>query len=342
MTATVQAGIRLDEVQSHVGHYGQVFPLDPPVADQATLGGVVATNLSGPLRCRYGTARDLVLGVRVAHADGTITKGGSRVVKNATAYDITKLYVGSHGTLAVILEASLRLYPRPSVERGWWLTGVEIDAYQELAARLLGSHLAPHRVEILDRGGAEECACPSIGPALLVSFAGVAEAVQDQGAALTRMAEASGMRASGIDNPAQAFRRLRDFAWKSSQPATPGCRAALRGSVLPSDCAKAASAIHEALGRSIQVGTVITASHGVLRCEARAASENILIDGLAAARQALESLGGFLVLMEASRSIRAALGAWGPAPVGIHRMRQLKDAFDPKHILNPSRFVGGI
>jgi glycolate oxidase FAD binding subunit len=85
LTATVQAGIRMDGLHHLVGDQGQIFPLDPPMAGQATLGGVLAANLSGPLRCRYGTARDLILGVRVAHADGTITKGGSRVVKNATA-----------------------------------------------------------------------------------------------------------------------------------------------------------------------------------------------------------------------------------------------------------------
>jgi glycolate oxidase FAD binding subunit len=342
MTVTVQAGIGLDELQRHVEDHGQVFPLDPPMAGQATLGGVVATNLSGPLRCRYGTARDLVLGVRVAHADGTITKGGSRVVKNATAYDITKLYVGSHGTLAVILEATLRLHPRPAMERGWWLSGAEIEACQEVATRVLGSHLAPHRVEILDGGGAKACACPSVGPALVVSFAGVAEAVQDQGATLARMAEASGMRATEIVNPAEAFRRLRDFPWNANQSSTRECRATWKGSVLSSDCAKAAGALCEAMGPSVRIGTAMTTSHGTLRGEARAATEDVLIDGLGAARRALESLGGFLVLMEAPRSIRAALGVWGPAPVGANRMRQLKDAFDTKHTLNPGRFVGGI
>ena len=342
MTATVQAGIGLDEVQYRVGDHGQIFALDPPMAEQATLGGVVAANLSGPLRCRYGTARDLVLGVRVAHANGTITKGGSRVVKNATAYDITKLYIGSHGTLAVILEATLRLHPRPAVERGWWLTGSEIEACQEVATNVLGSHLAPHRVEILDGGGAEECACPSIGPALLVSFAGVPEAVKDQGATLAGMAEASGMRATEIANPMEAFRRVRDFPWKARQSTAPGCRATLRGSVLPSDCAKAARTIREVLGGSSRMGLAMTASHGTFRGEARAASESALIDGLAAARRALESLGGFLILMEATRPVCEALGVWGSAPAAVNRMHQLKDAFDPKHVLNPGRFVDGI
>ncbi|HEX7548769.1 MAG TPA: FAD-binding oxidoreductase, partial [Candidatus Methylomirabilis sp.] len=213
LTATVQAGIRMDGLHHLVGDQGQIFPLDPPMAGQATLGGVLAANLSGPLRCRYGTARDLILGVRVAHADGTITKGGSRVVKNATAYDITKLYIGSHGTLAVILEATIRLHPRPTAEQGWWLDGAQIEACQEVALRVLGSHLAPQRMEILDEGGAKGCGRSSRGAALAVSFAGVAEAVREQGAILVQMAAESGMRATEIANPTQAWQRLQDFPW---------------------------------------------------------------------------------------------------------------------------------
>jgi glycolate oxidase FAD binding subunit len=342
MTVTVQAGIGLEELQHRVGDRGQVFPLDPSMADHATLGGVLAANLSGPLRCRYGTARDLVLGIRVAHADGTITRGGSHVVKNATAYDITKLYIGSHGTLGVILEATLRLHPRPAVERGWWLAGGKIEACQEVALRLLGSHLAPYRVEILDGAGALACECPSSGPTLAVSFAGVAEAVQDQGTTLARMAAESGMEAIEIADMAQTWRRVGDFPWIRRRLADPGSIALWRGSVLSADCAKAARALHEATSRLSGVAMAMTISHGTLRGEARASRPDVLTEGLAAARQALESLGGFLVLMDASRPIRAALGVWGRAPAGVNRMRQLKDAFDPKRILNPGRFVDGI
>ena len=342
LTATVQAGIRMDGLHRQVGDQGQIFPLDSPMAGQATLGGVLAANLSGPQRCRYGTARDLVLGVRVAHADGTITKGGSRVVKNATAYDITKLYIGSHGTLAVILEAAIRLHPRPAAEQGWWLEGGQIEACQEVALRVLGSHLAPQRMEILDEGGAKGCGRPSRGATLAVSFAGVAEAVREQGAILAQMAEESGMRATEIANPAQAWRRLQDFPWGASEAANPGCRATWRGSVLPSDCAKAARALHETMRHLAGGGVAMTVSHGTLRGTLVASGLEALTDGLAAARRALESLGGFLVLMDAPPPVRTALGVWGPPPAGVNRMRQLKEAFDPKHILNPGRFVDGI
>jgi glycolate oxidase FAD binding subunit len=342
LTATVQAGIGLGELQRRVGDHGQLFPLDPPLADRATLGGVLAANLSGPLRCRYGTARDLILGVRVAHADGTITKGGSRVVKNATAYDITKLYIGSHGTLSVILEATLRLHPRPAMAQGWWLGGAELEACQEVAVRVLGSYLAPQRLEILDEGAAQACGCPLRGAALAVSFAGVAAAVREQGAILSKMAEASGLRSIEIADSTQAWRRVQDFPWGVGEAEKTGCRAAWRGSVLPSDGAKASRALHEALGDCERGGVAITASHGTLRGASTASSVEALTDGLSAARRALESLGGFLVLMDAPHPVRRSVGVWGQPPAGVDRMRQLKDAFDPRRILNPGRFVDGI
>ena len=169
-----------------LGEHGQFLPLDVSMPERATLGGVLATRLTGPLRCRYGTARDLILGVRVAHADGTITKGGAKVVKNATAYDVTKLYLGSHGTLGIILEATFRLYPRPEVERGWWLAAPDLATAQALANRILGSHLVPNRVELVDEVAGR--ACGVSGPGLVVSISGLPETVQGQWVDLERMA----------------------------------------------------------------------------------------------------------------------------------------------------------
>lgn len=186
MTATAQAGVRMADLQRQLGDRDQFLPLDVPMAGRATLGGALAARLGGPLRCRYGTARDLVLGVRVAHADGTITKGGAKVVKNATGYDVTKLYLGSHGTLGIILEATFRLYPQPEAEQGWWLGTSGLDTPQRLANRILGSHLVPNRVELVDRVAAR--ACGISGPGLVVSISGLPETVAGQRVDLGRIA----------------------------------------------------------------------------------------------------------------------------------------------------------
>src|SRR4029450_3745550 len=116
LTTTVQAGVRFAELQYTLRNRGQFLALDPPVTATTTLGGVVATNVSGPRRLLYGTARDVLLGLAVITVDGKRTKAGGRVVKNVTGYDLNKLYIGSLGTLAIIVELTCKLHPLPPGE----------------------------------------------------------------------------------------------------------------------------------------------------------------------------------------------------------------------------------
>jgi len=113
LTAVLEAGVPLARAQKRFREAGQMLALDPPDAGGATIGGIVATNDSGPLRARYGGARDLVVGMRVALADGTVAKSGGKVIKNVAGYDLAKLFTGSFGALGAILEVSVRLHPLP-------------------------------------------------------------------------------------------------------------------------------------------------------------------------------------------------------------------------------------
>jgi glycolate oxidase FAD binding subunit len=338
MTVTVQAGLRLADLQQRLGEAGQFWPLDPPLADRATVGGVLAAGLAGPLRCRYGTVRDLVLGVRVAHADGTITKAGSRVVKNATAYDLTKLYAGSYGTLGVLLEATLRLQPRPAEERGWCLAGATIEQCHHAATRILGSHLAPNRLELLDEACAEHCGL-SMGASAVVSFAGVPEAVQDQGAGLRTMAGELGLQVAAIENPARVWHALQDFPWPMQASDTAADVVAWRGSVLSSDCGKAMQAVRDAAATHGAIAVAATASHGVLRGRLCASTVERAARGVSTVREALTALGGFLVVTDAPGALRQSLDVWGPVSAEVAWMRQIRSAFDAKSILNPGRFI---
>ena len=115
LTAVVEAGLPLAELAAATAAEGQMLALDPPLGpgERATIGGAVATNDSGPLRHRYGSARDLVVGITVALSDGTVAKAGGKVIKNVAGYDLAKLFTGSFGTLGAILDLSLRLHPLP-------------------------------------------------------------------------------------------------------------------------------------------------------------------------------------------------------------------------------------
>ncbi len=111
LTCHVQAGITLASLQKQLARQGQRLSLDPPDAEQSTIGGILASNASGPKRLRYGTARDLLIGLRVVQANGDIARSGGRVVKNVAGYDLNKLYIGSLGTLGIIVEANFKLHP---------------------------------------------------------------------------------------------------------------------------------------------------------------------------------------------------------------------------------------
>ena len=113
LTATVQAGARLDEVNRILARQGQWLPIESAF-DESTIGGVVATNDSGPLRHRYGTPRDLLIGIRLALTDGRLIKAGGNVVKNVAGYDVGRLISGSHGSLAAIVSVTFKLSPLPA------------------------------------------------------------------------------------------------------------------------------------------------------------------------------------------------------------------------------------
>ena len=117
LTTTAEAGIPLAALQGELGKRGQWLSLDPPWAERATLGGILASNASGPRRHLYGSARDLLIGLTVVMADGSLVRGGGKVVKNVAGYDLPKLFIGSFGTLGVIVEATVKLRPRPDVDR---------------------------------------------------------------------------------------------------------------------------------------------------------------------------------------------------------------------------------
>jgi glycolate oxidase FAD binding subunit len=147
LTATVEAGIRLSALDERLAEHGQMLALDPP--GDPTIGAAVAGDLFGPRAYRYGRARDLVLGVTVVLADGTVANAGGKVVKNVAGYDLAKLFCGSHGRLGLIARVSLRLHPRPETTRTLLVPVAAPDDVQALTRTLLHSQLAPSAVDLV-------------------------------------------------------------------------------------------------------------------------------------------------------------------------------------------------
>ncbi len=178
LTCHVEAGITLATLQTRLATKGQKLSLDPPDAQQATVGGLLASNASGPKRLRYGTARDLVIGLRVVQSNGEISRSGGRVVKNVAGYDLNKLYIGSLGTLGVIVEANFKLHPLPTAEHTLLLTYSNAQDAMQTVISIVGSPLTPSALELVDAEAAGNMSdssglnLPSNGYTLAVNFEG--------------------------------------------------------------------------------------------------------------------------------------------------------------------------
>ena len=163
MVVSVEAGITLEALQDELGKAGQFLPLDPFNSPGHTIGGLLASGWTGPLRMRFGSPRDFLIGIRVALPDGKLATGGGRVVKNVSGYDMMKLHYGALGTLGVIVAASFKLFPKPLHDitvsaRGGWddvdhalslplaPSALEIFADGRVVARFLGSPEAVDRI----------------------------------------------------------------------------------------------------------------------------------------------------------------------------------------------------
>jgi len=349
LTATFQAGMSLASVQAHLGEKGQFVALDSPFGARATIGGILAANASGPRRLPYGSARDLVIAVRIVHADGTVTKGGAKVVKNATGYDMNKLYIGSLGTLGILTEATFRLYPLPAVEETHLSAFPTLEAAGAAVAEILGSPLVPHAVELLSAGAAPAAAraagiswaAGQVGLAVLMG--NVPEAVRAQLQDVARFCRGAGSTADHLVTGA-AHTACWDAIREFPGPGAPRSLV-LKGSVPLTRVPELMSRGEGLAGqRHLPCQAVAEAGSGIVRfyVDAASAPPERAADYVETVRGVAAELGGHLVVLEAPLPVKRRVDVWGPVGKALRVMQGLKAQFDPKGILNPGRFVGGI
>jgi glycolate oxidase FAD binding subunit len=336
LVVTVGAGTPLRALQAVLSRSGERLALDPP-SPEATVGGVLATGEAGPLAHTYGFPRDLLIGVQFARADGVLARSGGKVVKNVAGYDLGKLLCGSYGTLGVVTSATFRLNPLP-VTRAWLIRPVHHPAEAvELVAALLASPLSPTAVEVdlppangrpvpRQRGGPEPA-----GPAVLaVLFEGSALGVP------ARCHAAAELLGDESDTPSIVDTAPR---WWSRYPFGPG-EVGLRLTVPPAELATAVQLLREAAGVPVPVRG--SAGLGVLHAALPGDLPVPRLAGiLSTVRAGLAERDGWCVALCAPAPARAELDLWGPAP-GLELMRRVKEQFDPRRLLSPGRFVGGI
>jgi glycolate oxidase FAD binding subunit len=345
LTITVQAGVALDALQAALAPHGQWLPWLPPTPGAATIGGLLAAGVSGPLRLGYGAPRDWVLGMRVALAGGRLVKSGGKVVKNVAGYETHKLHIGALGTLGVIVEATFKVFPLPEQVGGLLISCSALGDALALEDQLRAQPLAPTSVAIL-AGAAADALSGYLDPArprvlLAARFDGVPAAVERQLRAARAAATDRSMHAVRLsDEEARiGWERLARFSSASFDPeAEEHTDILIRAGARPSALAEVLSALERcAPGASQVIGY-----GGVGLAYARWQPEVDVPAALAALRAALAAVDGYAVVEDAPDALRAGCDLWGAPPAALPLMRALKRQWDPRGILNAGRYVGGI
>jgi glycolate oxidase FAD binding subunit len=342
LTVTVEAGVAFDRLQAELGKRGQWLSLDPAASDRATVGGILASDASGPRRHLYGTARDLVIGLTVVGADGRVVRGGGKVVKNVAGYDLPKLYIGSFGTLGILVEATFKLRPRADVDRMVIARFDRLKDAGQAVRAVLASDLIPSALELVD-GETLRRLGPGGGAALLVGLDGIAPQVDWEVAELDRLLGPLGLVGSRVlDGPE------RDETWRAlgglGRPGHDGMAAVMKWAVLPTQLAElmdagAAAAQRNGLGAAMAahagVGIVTAVLSGGAEPGAVAAT-------LTEWRALANGAGGHAMVEWAPLAVKERVAVWDAPGPTLRLMKGIKERLDPSGILNPGRFVGGI
>jgi glycolate oxidase subunit GlcD len=337
LVATAQAGVRLADFNREVGRAGQWLPLDPPDDGRATLGGVAATGMGGAQAFGYGLPRSHVLGMSVVLADGRVVRVGSRVVKNVAGYDLCKLFVGSYGTLGLILELTVKLRPRPIREATLAARATDLGKLLDTARALMGAQLLPVAVELLSprMAGAVGLSVADGEFVLLARFAGTAGAVEYQLARAGEMIVSRAVAASveALEDDAALWSGL------AAAPLRDARGLIWRACVLPSRLGAMLDVLREDDERA--GGTVWHAgvSDGRLRVfDAAAGDDARMLSRLLTLRETARAGGGALVIERAPFGLKREFDAWGLTDSTAFLMRRVKAQLDPAELFSPGRF----
>ncbi len=328
LTVTVEPGIKYAELQATLAKTGQFLAIDPAYPETATLGGIIATADTGSLRQRYRGVRDMLLGISLVRSDGKIAKAGGRVVKNVAGYDLMKLFTGSYGTLGIISQVTLRVYPIQEASGTVVLVG-EREHIAKATQTLLSSALTPVAVELLSTNLVKEL---DLGKAvgLIVRFQTVIGSVEEQLQKLLEVGNSLGLNCTRYcDYEVELWNKLKQKIWDSHRKTEIICKIG----VMPNQAVKTLNQVALETGLGL-----IHAGSGLGELHFNSVNPETILE----LRQWCESIGGFLTVLAAPLEIKQKLDVWGYNQNGLDMMRRIKQKFDPQNILNPHSFVGGI
>jgi glycolate oxidase FAD binding subunit len=320
MTITVEAGMPFAALQAQLATAKQFLPVDPRFGNMATIGGVIATADSGSWRHRYSSLRDLVLGVSFVRSDGELVKAGGRVVKNVAGYDLMKLLAGSYGTLGIITQVTLRVYPIELASQTFLLTGSDAGLAQT-AQELLNSVLTPTTIDWLAPATRKDGEPLS----LVVRCQTVAESIEEQHRRLQAMAKVADVTIAPVLNEAAFWEEIGTIG-------TTGivCKIGIKASTTV-DVFQQIKAIAPGFGAIVHAGM------GVGRLVLPAGTDPGMVNQV---RSICAETGGFLTVLRGPIGLKQAIDIWGYTGNAVELMNAVKQQFDPQNCLSPGRFVG--
>ena len=329
LTATVEAGVKLADLQKILQQQGQFLPLNPAYPESATIGGIMATADTGSWRQRYGGVRDLVLGLSFVRADGNIAKAGGRVVKNVAGYDLMKLFTGSYGTLGIISQVTFRVYPLPEASQTVVLSGEE-EAIATATQTLRNSSLTPTGAELVSATLVNKLGLGQ-GIGLVVRFQSIPESVTEQGLQLISIGEKLGLQTSLYQDGDEAnlWQKLPELV----RVPTSGSGITCKIGIIPTAAVKLLHQLHQMTAERGFASINISSGLGYLQI-----NQEELLDQGKQLRLLCEQNSGFLSVLEASPAFKQKLEPWGYTGNAVEIMRKLKQKFDPANILSPGRY----
>lgn len=331
LIATAEAGVTLSALNAELGRQGQWLPLDPPDDGRATIGGVVATGMSGAQCYGYGWTRGSVIGMKMLLADGSLVKAGGRVVKNVAGYDLCKLFTGSYGTLGLIVELTFKLRPRPAHTATVAASG-PLDSLWRGAKSVLDARLLPVAVEMVSQGAARSIGISDAdtGPSLLIRYAGTRETVAFQtDATIKLLRDADAIATSSTSDDENLWSSL------AALPLARENRLVWRSVMRPSE---PPGFLHQAMN---SLDGIWQAGVGDGRLRMLSSSiENVktCIASLEGLRAQVRSTGGSLAIEQAPTELARMIDAWGDIGPSAAVMRRIKQELDPDDVLSPGRF----
>ena len=337
---TVQAGAKFNDIQDQLREKGQFLALDPPMTEQgSTIGGIISTNDSGPSRLRYQTCKEHILEVRVVRADGEIVRGGAKVVKNGAGYDLPKLFVGSLGTLGIIIESTLRVFPVPE-KSVTYISGInDIDDLNNSVTQILNADIVLTSLEITNRNLSQQIfhaaglRSLNFPYTLVLRIENVSRAVDEQIETVRNILNKEGIEGAVIENDGNIWEKIRNFSFTA-----PDSCAAFKMNALVTDIPRIIEYTEE-VTENLNLEFQLSAKAGLGTVQVSVEGENKELS------MCLELLRSFII---ADPSIFFPgiqklpdqfddINRWGDLGSSSSLMKSLKNNFDPNNILNPGR-----